>query len=69
VGDVLTHWRSYESTTKRPQPKHAHGPFLTARQLAIHDALSPEDREEIHEEAKAYAAAVMARFERDRRRR
>ena len=34
-----------------------------SRQLAIADALHPQDAERIHEEAKEAAAEIMARFQ------
>jgi hypothetical protein len=68
-GEVVTTWRAYESTPRKPRPDHKEPPFTTARTKAIHDSLSDEVREEIHAAAQAYAVAVMARFERERGRR
>jgi TRAP-type C4-dicarboxylate transport system substrate-binding protein len=65
---VTTSWRRYPSGSK-PRPNHKEPPFTTARALAIHDSLPPDVRDEIHEAAKAAAAGVMERFERDRRKR
>jgi hypothetical protein len=65
---MSTAWRRYPSGSK-PRPNHKEPPFTTARELAIHDSLAPEVREEIHEAAKAAAVGVMERWERDRGRR
>jgi hypothetical protein len=62
-------WRNYEGTPRKPRPDHKEPPFMTARARAIHDSLSQEVRDELKAAAEAYAVAVMARFERDRRRR
>ena len=59
-------WRAYESHPRKPQPKHREPADMTAWQLAIADSLRLEDRERIHEDAKAYAAARLARFEMER---
>lgn len=62
----MTTWRDYASHPTRPRPNHKAPPFTTARDKAVHDSLSLEVLEEIHDAAQAYAVAVMERFERDR---
>ena len=60
----MTSWRDYKPGRERHTLKEPAD--LTARQKAVEDSLRPEVREEIHEAARAYAVARMARFEMER---